>query len=54
MIHLPPLYRHGFRYRTRVRGLHRWRGLHRHRDVSPDGTVWRIWIGWLLITVMID
>ncbi len=54
MIHLPPIYRHGYRYRPRVRWLRRWRGLHRHRDVSPDGTVWRVWIGWVLITVMID
>jgi hypothetical protein len=54
LFHLPIVYWRGLRLRPRGQWLRRWRGVHRHCDVFPEGTVWRVWIGWLLITVMID
>ena len=54
LFHLPIWHWRGKRYRPRGQWLRRWHGCHRLCDQFPEGTVWRVWIGWLLLTVMID
>jgi hypothetical protein len=54
MIFLPIFYVSGKRYRIRVR-LIGWRGFHKRKEVfEEDKTVIRIWLGFLLVTAMVD
>lgn len=38
--------------RIRMRRLGHWRGFHVRRDRFYEGDVYRVWLGWLLVTVM--
>jgi hypothetical protein len=53
-VYLPRLYWHDRRYRARVHWLTGWPRFHRVRDDFPEGSVWRLWLGKLIVVVMID
>lgn len=44
---------HGRRYRCRVRWI-AWGGVLAQRQVFEQGTVFRVWLGWILVTCLRD
>jgi hypothetical protein len=53
MFFVPIFVLSGKRYKIRCRFVS-WRGFHKHRDVFEQGEVYRFWIGFLLVTAMVD
>lgn len=41
------------RYRIRFRFI-KWRGFHRRKEVFEQGDVYRFWLGFILVTAMVD